>query len=154
MLITINIEENISASSTSFKESKLQIVKVSMDEVDSINVYRSSNKSIIETWEKLEKTINKDKATIITGDFNLCLRKYKTNILLKGLNCFGFEQLQNEASQIMGGVIDHVYWRDPRKEWETPSVERYSPYYSDHCGFLITLRKKLQKMSKLKRRRR
>ena len=145
--------ENITATISSFKGTGLQIVKVSMEEIDSINVYRSSNKSMVETLETLEEMIDPDKATVISGDFNLCLRKYKTNTLLTGLNHSGFKQLQKEASQIMGGVIDHVYWKDPREQWETPYVERYSPYYSDHCGFLITLRKKFQKKSKLKRRR-
>ena len=68
-------------------------------------------------------------------------------------NC-GFKQFQNEASQIKGGNIDHIYWRDPRGEWNEPSIERDSPYFSDHDRFLITLTKKVIKKSKLKRRKR
>ena len=144
----------VEARSLCHKENKLQIAKISLKELDSINLYRSSNKSVIESWEALEKMINPDKATIITGDFNICLKKYNTNVLSSALKHNGFEQLQNEASQIMGGIIDHVYWKDPRGQWNKPSLERYSPYYSDHDGFLITLTKKLSKKSKLKRRRR
>ena len=150
--IATYISENITATSTAFKGSRLQIVKVSMKEIDSINVYRSTNKRKIETWETLEEFIDTEKATVITGDFNLCLRKYKTNLLLTGLSNVGFGQLQCEASQIMGGNLDHVYWRDPQGQWEKPCLERYSPFFSDHDGFLITLMKKAKKKSKLNRR--
>ena len=143
----------IKAANTSHNEQGLQIVKVSMAEVDSINVYRSSNMSIIKTRETLEKLVDMNKPTLITGDFNLCHRKYKTNVVSTGLYSSGFKQLQDKASQIMGGVIDHIYWFDPRGQWETPDIERCSPYYSDHDSFLITLRKKPEKKSKLKKRR-
>ena len=136
---------------SSHKERTLQIAKVSMKELDSINLYRSSNKSISESLETLREILDPDKATIITGDFNICLRKHRTNVLTKALNNEGFEQLQNEASHIMGGTIDHVYWRDPIGQWNKPIIERYSPYFSDHDGFLLTLTKKV-KRSKLRRK--
>ena len=106
------------------------------------------------TWEELEKQINPDRITIITGDFNICQRKYRNNVLLSALTNYGFKQLQNEASQIRGGNIDHVYWRDPKDEWLIPGLERYSPYFSDHDAFLITLTKKEKKKSKLTKRKR
>merc|ERR1712208_160832 len=104
-----------------------------------------SNKSIIDTWEALEKQIDPGRATVITGNFNICLRKYKNNVLMTALTNMGFKQIQNEASQIKGGNIDHAYWRDPVGEWNEPILERYSPYFSDHDGFLITLTKKVIK---------
>ena len=145
-------DSNLEAITSSYKERKLQIVKAKLKELDSINLYRSSNKSIIETWEALEQQIESDRVTIITGDFNICHRKYPNNVLLSALTRYGFKQLQREASHIMGGNIDHVYWRDPRGEWNEPAVERYSPYFTDHDGFLITLTKKVTKNSKLKKR--
>ena len=102
----------------------------------------------------MEKQINPDRATIITGDFNICLRKYKNNVLLTALANCGFKQLQKETSHIMGGILDHVYWRDPMEEWNEPNVERYSPIFSDHDAFLITVNKKVAKRNKLKRRKR
>ena len=91
----------------------------------------------------MEKQINPERPTVITGDLNICLRKYNNNVLLTALTNCGFKQLQNEASHIQGGIIDHIYWRDPRGEWDEPHIERYSPYYSDHDGFLVTLTKKV-----------
>ena len=142
---------DIEANTLFHKEKKLQIVKVSMNGLDSINLYRSSNKSINETWESLNKMIDEGKATIVTGDFNICLNKYKTNILTSALNNIGFQQLQIEASHIMGGTIDHVYWRDPEGKWNKPSLEQCSPYYSDHDQFLITLTRK-ETRSRLRRK--
>ena len=142
---------DIEANTLFHKEKKLQIVKVSMNGLDSINLYRSSNKSINETWESLNKMIDEGKATIVTGDFNICLNKYKTNILTSALNNIGFQQLQIEASHIMGGTIDHVYWRDPEGKWNKPSLEQCSPYYSGHDQFLITLTRK-ETRSRLRRK--
>ena len=58
-----------------------------------------------------------------------------------------------EASQILGGTIDHVYWRDPTGKWEIPVLERYTVYYSDHDAILISLSRKPAKRSKLSKRR-
>ena len=57
------------------------------------------------------------------------------------MRSLGFKQLIKEATQIEGRIIDHVYWRDTLNSWHEPDVERYSPYYSDHDGLLVTLRK-------------
>ena len=80
-------------------------------------------------------------ATLITGDFNLCLKKNPRNFVTKRLQDTGFIQLVTEATHIEGGWIDHAYWMDSARKWKTPTLERYSPYYSDHDVLLITLEK-------------
>ena len=130
----------------------LQIVKISMDEIDSVNVYRSSSHSAIETFEALKNMIDPKRPTIVTGDFNVCYRKNEANAITAGLVRNGFSQLQTEASHMRGGVIDHVYWSDPTKNWNQPIFERHSVYYSDHDVFLISLSKKPAKRSKLSKR--
>ena len=150
--ITTYKKETLNILTTSIKESRLQIVKASLDEVDSINVYKSGDKSVTETLEVLGKLINPDRTTLITGDFNICFRKNPKNSLTTYLEKKGFSQLQKEATQIMGGHIDHVYWLDPWRKWHDPEVERYSVYYSDHDSILISLSKKADKKSKLSRR--
>ena len=76
---------------------------------------------------------------MITGDLNLCLKKHPSNFVTRRLQQMGFCQLVTEATHIQGGWIDHVYWMDPDKMWKNPTVERYSPYYSDHDMQLISL---------------
>ena len=147
------LKTSIKAKISCVKEARIQIVKVTLDDIDSINLYRSSNFSINEAWDILNMMIDPERTTVITGDFNVCLRKSKTNRISTALTDCGFSQRQHESTQIMGGQIDHVYWRDSSGNWNLPIVERHSPYYTDHEAFLLTLTKRLQPGSRLKKRR-
>ena len=81
-----------------------------------------------------------DKDVLIAGDFNICYMKNKTNKISKMLENEGFQQLVQHPTHIQGGHIDHVYWRGgERIGSKTATLERYSPYYSDHDASLITL---------------
>ena len=42
-------------------------------------------------------------------------------------------------TQIQGGHIDHIYWLDRDGRFAQPSVEFYSPYWSDHDALLVTI---------------
>ena len=79
---------------------------------------------------------------MVTGDFNICTIKDPGNAVTKMLEGLGFKQLLSEATHIQGGHIDQCYWLDRKGKWKLPSVERYSPYHSDHDALLITLKKK------------
>ena len=82
----------------------LQIVKISLKGLDSISLYRSNSKSLAETSASLTKMIDLSKATLITGDFNVCLVKNPSNIIATTLQGLGFKQLINEATHILGNV--------------------------------------------------
>merc|ERR1712126_266671 len=110
-------------------------------EVDFINVYRSNGANDAKLMEALREKVDEGKATLITGDLNLCLRKNPRNFVTKRLCSMGFNQLMTEATHIQGGWIDHVYWIDPNKLWKNPRVERFCVYYSDHDILLISLNK-------------
>ena len=92
------------------------------------------------------------RTTVISGDFNICFRKNRTNLITTTLEKNGFTQLQKDASHNKGGHLDHVYWCDPTDKWNLPVLERHSVYYSDHDSVLISLSKKPVKRSKLSRR--
>ena len=80
--------------------------------------------------------------TLITGDFNICFMNHAKNRMSKGLmEQYGMQQLMTEPTHILGGHIDHVYWNDEHDLWMSPIIERYSPYYSDHDGSCITLKR-------------
>ena len=118
----------------------LQIVKFEVEDIESISIYRSSSMSLKDTSNALKKMININKPTLITGDMNTCFKQNRNNSITKTLEEVGFIQLVQEATQIEGGHIDHVYWLDRTGKWKTPDVERYSPYYSDHDALLVTLK--------------
>ena len=120
-------------------ENNIQIMKSSLKNLDVINVYRSHNKSLVEAANLIIENINTKKPTLIIGDFNVCVRKNRNNAITHSLSNLGFVQMTNEATHIEGNIIDHVYWMNVDGTWEDPTIEHYSPYFSDHDAQLITL---------------
>ena len=118
----------------------MQIMKSSSHNLDVINVYRSHDKSLVEAADFLIEIINPKKPTLIIGDFNVCARRNKNNVITQSLANLGFSQLINEATHIEGNMIDHVYWKDVGGKWMDPIIEQYCPYFSDHDAQLISLR--------------
>ena len=127
-------------------ESKMQILKSTSKNLDVINVYRSSNKSLVEAADGIAEMVDAKNPTIIIGDFNVCVKKNYNNVITKRLENLGFHQLVQEATHIEGNVIDHVYWKNVNSIWEHPLIEHYSPYFSDHDSQLITLKLVRQEM--------
>ena len=120
------------------KTDKFQIAKFNHIMVDIINVYRSQSGNSLELLEQLKKLIQAGRPTIITGDFNICFMENFSNRMIQGLLSLGFDQLVHEPTHIRGRHIDHVYFWDPTDKLK-PIIDRYSPYYSDHDGILITI---------------
>ena len=92
-----------------------------------------------ELLKHITDCITKDKATIITGDFNICYHATKNNKITKYLEANGFIQLMTEATHIKGRHIDHFYFKSDEKILKNPLIYRYSPYYSDHDAICATL---------------
>ena len=125
-----------------FKTPNMQITKFNSENIDIINVYRSSKGNSAELLTILKEMLTPMKPTLITGDFNICFMNHSGNRMSKGLSDGErFQQLMREPTHILGGHIDHIYWRDDDHMWMDPVVERYSPYYSDHDASCITLLK-------------
>jgi hypothetical protein len=116
-----------------------QATRFSSDNIDSIHVYRSQNGSIDDLIHTFNNMIQGSRTTLITGDFNICLRKTPNNRLSTFLQGLGFNQLNSQPTHIEGGQIDHVYLRDTGSIFKAPCVLRYSPYYSDHDGLCTAL---------------
>ena len=90
-----------------------QITKFSTENLDVINVYRSSDGNSVELLSKLIDMMTTGKAVLITGDFNICMMNHEKNRLSKGLmENEKFSQFMTEPTHIQGGHIDHVYWRN------------------------------------------
>ena len=117
---------------------KFQILKFKHEVLDIISVYRSQSGNSTELLDNLNKQLEPGRATIITGDFNICYMENFSNRMVQGLLSLGFDQLVHEATHIHGRHIDHLYFLDPSKRL-MPIIDRYSPYYSDHDGICITI---------------
>ena len=123
-----------------YKTGNIQITKFCSEDLYVINVYISSNGNSGDLLIKLMELITPGNPLLITGDFNICYMNHEKNRLSKGLmEKEGLHQLMTEATHILGGHIDHVYWTNHHQIWMDPIIERYSPYYSDHDASCITL---------------
>ena len=120
----------------------MQVTKFHSLEADTLCVYRSSNGNSVELLNNIVSMITPGKSTLITGDFNICMLNHWKNRMTKGLESIGFIQMIKEPTHILGGHIDHIYWRDETSWWEDLEVQLYTPYYSDHDALLISMTRK------------
>ena len=133
------------------KFGNFQVTKMILQDVVSINVYRSAEGKKTELVNVLSRMIDESqgKAILVSGDFNICTMAEPNNSVTKALKGLGFELLVDVATHIQGGHIDHLYWRgDPNGVWMKPTlennlIERYSPYYTDHDAWLVTLQRQV-----------
>ena len=119
----------------------VQMTKLDFSGVKIISLYRSQGANSQGIVDCLNQLIEKDKPTIIAGDFNLCYVDQKQNLIVKYLENCGFSQLVKEATHLQGGHIDHVYSNHDKTVYDV-FVMHYSPYYTcqDHDALLVTLR--------------
>ena len=75
----------------------------------------------------------------MTGDFNVCGKKNANNGITVSLIQQGFQKVIDRPTHIQGGHIDHVYWLDKDARFNIPTVEFYSPYWTDHDALLVTI---------------
>ena len=119
----------------------VQMTKLDFSDVKIISLYRSQGANSQEIVDCLKQLIEKDKPTIIAGDFNLCYVDQKENLIVKYLENRGFSQLVKEATHLQGGHIDHVYSNHDKAVYDVIAM-LYSPYYTcqDHDALFVTLR--------------
>ena len=122
------------------KGEKYQIIKFKHKMLDVINVYRSQSGHSVELLDNMKKLIDIERVTVITGDFNICYIENFSTRIIQGLIGLGFDQLIYEPTHIRGRHIDHIYYMDQNNEFQS-IIDRYSPYYSDHDGNCIALKK-------------
>ena len=86
--------------------------------------------------------IESSRAPLIFGDLNVCGQREKMSQIPRFMSSLGLTQLVDEATQIQGRQIDHVYIKEEMKT-DVLDIERYSLYYSDHDALLLTLNVKV-----------
>ena len=116
-----------------------QITCFTSTSFNSIHIYRSSNSSIPTLIDDLQTLIGDSKPTLITGDFNICLRSKPNNHITRFLLEAGFKQLNESPTHICGGQLDHAYLREGGHIFEEVQLHRHSPYFSDHDALCVTL---------------
>ena len=122
-------------------QEKMQITKLESQFLDFITLYRSVQGNSTELLKHIRNMINKEKATIISGDFNICYNNNRGNRITKFLETSGFIQIGKEPTHIQGRKIDHLYFKSGENIHPHPCMYRYSPYYSDHDALCVTISK-------------
>ena len=84
------------------------ITKVEHKKLDIIGVYRSQNGELRNVVHKLQHMLDREKTTVIGGDFNVCVLTKEDNFLTKCLKEMGFKQIVTQATHIQGGALDHI----------------------------------------------
>ena len=120
---------------------RYQITKLSTDEVDVFNIYRSKGADDLELMNTITSLINQKKTSIICGDINACFVTERNNHVTQMLESIGFTQLVEWATHYKGGHIDHVYSNHDQTKFQV-DVMMYSPYYTskDHDALCVTVR--------------
>ena len=139
--LAIFFKENFKLQNAISNEA-FQISKVSSlePEADVICLYRSENGNQSLIVDHLKSIINKDKATLVLGDFNLCYQEDRQNLITSALeNELNFTQYIRNGTHIAGRIIDHVYVSHREPFIEPPAILQRSIYYSDHDNILTTL---------------
>jgi hypothetical protein len=137
--ITVYFREHKFKHIQDIKDEKIQLTKLSGKQLDIIVVYKApaGNDSVLA--RHLENlTTNRNKPTIVCGDFNMCFIDNRKNKSTSFLLHSGFKQLVHEATHIGGGHIDHVYLRSENSLGVM--MELYSPYFTakDHDALCIS----------------
>ena len=106
-----------------------QITKLSAPELDIFAVYKSKTHSVSQLVRSIRNMMDSNKATFVAGDFNV--DNSTDDSLSRELTALGFESCVHAATHVRGGHLDHAYFRDSERTWQL-TMERISPYYTDH----------------------
>ena len=129
---------------SNIKTELIQITKLSSEDIDVVNIYRSPRAATADDSDlvaRLGILINQAKFTILVGDFNICYRTKRGNVVIVYLESLGFKQLTTRATHSGGGVLDLVFVNKSISSKYEVDIQLYSPYYTcrDHDCVLVTV---------------
>ena len=115
-------------------EKDCQLIKVSCEKFDIVNVYRSQECTVFK--EKIKYVVDPLRPTILTGDTNIDISKDSGKHFVDFMKDLGFSQLVQLPTHDKGGLLDHVYVTEDLIE--RVAVSQTGVYFSDHQ--LITIK--------------
>ena len=137
--VRLKLLEKAAYTFHSLSEPFLQMGKVSLENLDVITIYRSSNEPFFTAAHFVKDFIDLEKTTLLVGDLNYCAVK-DSNDLSKFLSRQKFNQLVTLPTHIDGGLLDHVHLRQSQGRKRNAEVKTYTHYYSDHDSVTVILR--------------
>ena len=118
-----------------------QITKISSQNIDVINVYRSHGNSDDSTFVMdLLQLFDVNKKTVLVGDLNICYREQRNHFIVNTLEDHGFSQLVENPTHIEGRQLDHAYVYTPSNQEKLKhQVSQFGQYFSYHDLIIINL---------------
>ena len=102
--LAVYVKEGVDHQSTTVVSlANIQLIKITMAELDIITVYRSADEREPEAARLLGDVIDPDKDTLVVGDMNYCDGKGRKD-LAKFFARRGFTQLVTLPTHIRGGI--------------------------------------------------
>jgi hypothetical protein len=124
-----------SFSQTDTALSSIQVMKLELEDLDVITVYRSSGPNLQHLTDKIQLLLasTRKKKVVVVGDFNFSAGQ--NNCFTQAMISNGFTQIVTDPTHTEGRTIDHCYTRD------IPSVTHFLHplYYSDHSALCISI---------------
>ena len=138
--IAVYYKDSTFIPTVDIRHETMQLTKLESINLDIIIVYRSEKGNTTELLDHIISMIREEKATVISGDFNICYKTNRKNKISKFLETNGFKQFVEEPTHIRGRHIDHLYFKPSKLINESPAIYRYTPYYSDHDAICATFK--------------
>ena len=120
------------------------IIKVNFVKFDLINLYRfSSGNDIDQFTAEVLPLLDESRTQILVGDVNIDLFKSPMNWFTQSMKERGFTQMVGRSTHVLGGLIDHVYFRSPLKEASCTLYKHHNVFWSDHSCQSMVIKTKL-----------
>ena len=116
-----------------------QLTKMISSDIQIINIYykKISEQSFLHCLKSL---INDIKTTLLVGDFNIDFNSKEKNNVISWLESKNMVQVVDKASQIAGGLLDHVWVSKEMLPYI--KIVQKGLFYSDHDMITVLLDRK------------
>ena len=118
-------------------EEQCQLIKVSNEDIEIVNVYRSQECNTRVFQDKLEYVVDLSRPTIVCGDTNIDISKDRGRAFIEFMESLGLTQLVTQPTHARGGLLDHVWVTADLKD--KVNVKQTAVYFSDHTILTIEI---------------
>ena len=131
------VEEGFILRGEFIGEEHCQLMKVSNEDIEIINVYRSQECSTQVFQDKLNYVVDPSRPTIVCGDTNIDISRDRGNSFVEFMENLGLAQLVTQPTHSRGGLLDHVWVTADLTD--RVKVTQTAVYFSDHEILTITI---------------
>ena len=126
--VALYFKPNFKVSGT-INKPHYQLAKISCQDYDVINVYRSHGSNKVEFLNDLGSLARGIRPCFIVGDFNINYLGNPKDMIIQKITSCGFSQVVEHPTHQEGGLLDHVYVKKAPFKFQ---VNLSTPFYSDH----------------------